>query len=926
MNIYSFIVPGLFCLISTSYCLLRRHCQVLEKKYTRFVDLKFENCNKFNYLDFSTAVNCDGVEDLRVALKEVPSETDWLCLSNYKQSTMEAESFARFSNLKALYLQFQHLTRSFGTVEITSGSFRGLSQLSTLWIKSESLRFHKGAFYGLDSLQELKISKLPVSTFNLSVFSHLHRLDHLILKRNNITYLSEVTTQLSVFKNLSKLSIIGNNIDGLRKDDCLKSLGAYRRSITFKISYLDLSGTPLRNIEKHSLCNFPNLEMFQAKRSNTSNEKLLESGILTSKTVSLPKNEFSDFEICKFVARFKVEKLLINSNNLHSINTLEGSCKGLKKLDVSTNNLVKVEAHQTEKLKDLLELDLSLNQISSLNICVNDSVQMSLIHLNASFNYLLRLERRQFACLKNLKTLSLENNRINQIEEFTFYGLGQLLILNLQQNNLFCIDKIMSNLSSLTQLDLYDNKINTFTQNNLDDLWRVQNLGLTFDSLAYAFLGNFANSSVRHLSVKAQTLEMLPNAQTLERLEIDAAYINSCVMLAHVKELHLRNTVRFTCPQKPMSPLRNFTSLKKLYYKGNKHHSSHFFLNNTLKLIPSLNFLYLQNTDKGIKKGMIKVHGMFQGLSRLKVLHLKNSGIDRLDSKDLFNDLREIEFLIVEKQNMQAVTKTAFESLDNLKYIYFLKTTFPCSCKLSGLLSWLEFDTSLSIINFHNQECLINQNALNLVSFLRNNCKTNLELILFVASYVFTLLFLCMSLFYESIWWNIRYVVFTVECWLNHKKAQMIYQYDVFVSYNKHNEPWVAEQLLPKLELNGPPFFKVCIHNRDFEIGKAIVDNIMDSIYNSRWTVCVITHSYLHSNWCSLEMRMAMYRLLAESKDSLVLIFLDKLSREELQHYHRLTKLLDKKTYLQWPDDDKGQQLFWARLRKVIAKTGRKVK
>lgn len=252
---------------------------------------------------------------------------------------------------------------------------------------------------------------------------------------------------------------------------------------------------------------------------------------------------------------------------------------------------------------------------------------------------------------------------------------------------------------------------------------------------------------------------------------------------------------------------------------------------------------------------------------------------------------------------------------------FFSDTHFACKCELAWLSQWVTYEKQVLFLDFYNQLCFVNTQVQQsyLVSFMEENCNAELGFIAFITTLVGTLIFMCISLFYESIWWYILYMLYTIKCWLNNRNREGDnYEYDVFVSYNAHNEQWVIEQLLPNMEQNGPPFFKLCIHNRDFEIGKDILENIVDSIYSSRWTICVITHSYLQSNWCSLEIRMATYRLVAESKDSLILIFLDNIPREELQQYHKLTKILDKKTYLKWPEDGDGQQLFWARLRKVI--------
>ncbi|KAM9308466.1 uncharacterized protein PAF06_012674 [Gastrophryne carolinensis] len=792
---------------------------------------------------------------------------------------------------------------------------------------------YEGTFHGLNSLRELKISRIPLTTFSLSILSDLHLLDHLILERNNIFYLSEVTTSLGIFRNLQKLSVINNQINGLRYDDCITTqYGQSVRFVDFNISYLDLSGNDFDAIQNNSLCNFPHLNVFKAVAGNSQMDDILVSGIKTIKTMLLSGNYYDGFQVCKYTSQFQAEEIHLSFGSILNISTFNGSCKHLRKLKLSSNELRQVHVGDIHKFSNLLELDLSDNHIEVLEMCANKCAPaMKLVYLNVSYNYLTRLQKGQFTCLTDLQILSLENNKINHIEKSAFDGLVQLQVLDLQYNNVFIIDQFtFSNLFSLKRLNLYENILLDFHPLAFQHLDILQDISVTYGETLFFFPWISVPRTVRHISVKAIILnwlnELAGDFPLLEIWEIAAPNIvMSCTRFNQAKEMHLEGVKIFKCESTEQSPLLHFTNLEKLYYIGNQKDLSDNTLS-TLKYLPSLVFLYLQDTDIMVKYGQVNTHELFQGLSHLKVLHLKNSGIERWDSKEITRDLQELEFLLIENQRIAEFQITIFDSMPNLKHIYFLETVFTCSCKFSELLSWLESGTSVSIINFHKQKCQLNQNATNLISFLQSNCHTKWDLIMFLVTFHFTLLFMCISLFYESIWWYLLYLIYTLKCWLNRRQQDMgQYDYDVFVSYNTHDEPWVLQKLLPNLELNGPPFFKVCIHNRDFEIGRYIVDNIIESIYKSKWTVCIISRHYLQSNWCSLEMRMATYRLLAESKDSLVLIFLDKISREELQHYHRLTKLMDKKTYLDWPEDENGQQLFWARLRTVIAKSGRKL-
>ncbi|KAI9518004.1 hypothetical protein NQZ68_042230 [Dissostichus eleginoides] len=115
----------------------------------------------------------------------------------------------------------------------------------------------------------------------------------------------------------------------------------------------------------------------------------------------------------------------------------------------------------------------------------------------------------------------------------------------------------------------------------------------------------------------------------------------------------------------------------------------------------------------------------------------------------------------------------------------------------------------------------------------------------------------------------------------------------------------------------------------DFELGRNIVDNIVSAVYSSRKTICVVSRNFLKSEWCSLEIQLASYRLFDEHRDVLLLVFLEQISERQVSCYHRMRKVILKKTYLQWPSSDctdptQAQALFWNQLRRAI-RSGRKI-
>ncbi|KAG7231271.1 hypothetical protein INR49_012102 [Caranx melampygus] len=200
-----------------------------------------------------------------------------------------------------------------------------------------------------------------------------------------------------------------------------------------------------------------------------------------------------------------------------------------------------------------------------------------------------------------------------------------------------------------------------------------------------------------------------------------------------------------------------------------------------------------------------------------------------------------------------------------------------------------------------------------------SSCSVDIEFICFISTSCATLLFMVVSFTYHFLRWHLAYAYYLFLGLLfdtRHKNKHTPNQYDAFISYNTHDELWVIQELLPKLE--GDQGWRLCLHHRDFEPGKPIIDNITDAIYGSRKTICVISRKYLESEWCSREIQVASFRLFDEQKDVLILVFLEDIPACELSPYYRMRKLLKKQTYLSWPRAQKHAELFWEKLRQAL--------
>jgi hypothetical protein len=167
------------------------------------------------------------------------------------------------------------------------------------------------------------------------------------------------------------------------------------------------------------------------------------------------------------------------------------------------------------------------------------------------------------------------------------------------------------------------------------------------------------------------------------------------------------------------------------------------------------------------------------------------------------------------------------------------------------------------------------------------------------------------------------------------------HEYDVFISYSHHDSEFIQDALVPELEgrgklmdgsrneetqvqmdkdLSEPDAFRVCLHERDFEVGTPITENIIECVDNSRKVIVLVSRNYLESQWCLFEMNLAYHRLIESRRKSFLVIVLEQVPTELRTKI--LNYLMRSRTYLQWPGNDAPaaeKKLFWARLRSSLA-------
>lgn len=134
-------------------------------------------------------------------------------------------------------------------------------------------------------------------------------------------------------------------------------------------------------------------------------------------------------------------------------------------------------------------------------------------------------------------------------------------------------------------------------------------------------------------------------------------------------------------------------------------------------------------------------------------------------------------------------------------------------------------------------------------------------------------------------------------------------KYSAFISFAHADRDIVKKYIIPNLETDAQSF-KLCIHDRDWELGELIPDQIMRSIQESHRTIILVTPNFLESYWCRMEFETAFLNTVNERKKNII-IFFENLTVEDLDP--KFQKYVSLHTYIEWGDPN-----FWERLKYAL--------
>ncbi|XP_041502175.1 toll-like receptor 8 [Microtus oregoni] len=839
----------------------------------------------------------------------------WNCYFSCNQTfSVEDGAFQNLINLKVLSLSFNRLfhvppklpsslTKLFLSnakiMTITQEDFKGLEHLTLLDLsgncprcynapfqctpceKNLSLTIHRLAFQGLTKLQYLNLSSTSLQSITSTWFDNLTNLQELHLEFNYL--LQEIASGEFLMK-LPNLKILDLSFN-FQESKYLPSINISSNfSKLHSLKKLHLKGYVFYKLEQKNFAPLQSLQNLTTIDLGINFITKIDFKIFQNfphlKVISLSENRITPivdhtnnpslpYHLLK--SGSTITKFDPHANFYHSTKPLiKPQCAAYgKALDLSLNNIFLIEKNQFEPFQDIACLNLSFN--------ANNQV----------------LSGTEFSAMPHLKYLDLSHNRLDFDDNNAFNELQELKVLDLSHNeHYFSIAGVthrlgfIQNLMNLSVLNLSYNGIYTLTEdkelksvslkelvfsgNRLDLLWNTDD----DDSYLTIFRSLW---NLTHLDLSYNNLQQIPNKaflslpQSLEELRING------------------NRLRFF----NWTSLQHFPQLRLLDLRRNKL----YFLTNCLS-----KFTYSLKT-------LLLGHNEFSHLP--PGLLFESSSLVHLDLS--FNKIK-----MINKSSLQIKTKP------NLFVLELSGNHFDCTCDSGDFRSWIDEIINITVPRLVDVICTSpgDQKGKSIMSLELMTCLSDTTaVILFSLTFLITATVMLATLGHHLFYWDIWFIYHMCSAKLRGYRSLATTRtfYDAYISYDTKDvsvTDWVINELRYHLEESEGKNVLLCLEERDWDPGLAIIDNLVQSINQSKKTIFVLTKKYAKSWNFKTAFYLALQRLMDENMDVIIFILLEPVL--QYSQYLRLRRRICKSSILQWPDNPKAENLFWQSLKNVV--------
>ncbi|KAJ7407433.1 toll-like receptor 2 type-1 [Pitangus sulphuratus] len=479
--------------------------------------------------------------------------------------------------------------------------------------------------------------------------------------------------------------------------------------------------------------------------------------------------------------------------------------------------------------------------------------------LNLTYNRIKHIRSQDLRQAVNLQTLLLQSNKISSIDEDSFQSLAKLELLNLSNNNLAHLSPVwFEHLFSLQRLHLQGNFYRDLGESSpFSGLRNLSSLRLGNPQFSVIRQGNFEGIEfVNELWIDGDACEWPKNLKYLNLSSTQIPKVTDCI------------------PQ-------------------------------TLEVLD-------------ISANNLKEFGL--QLPHLKELYLTKNQLKTLPGAA---PIPNVAVMSVRRNKLNSFSKEEFESFKRMELLDASDNNFICSCEF---LSFIHHEAGISQVLVGWPDKYVCDSPLAVrgaqvgaVHLSVMECHRSLVVSLIcILVFLVILILVAVGYKYHAVW----YLRMT-WAWLQAKRKPKRAPpkdicYDAFVSYSENDSNWVENIMVRELEQACPPF-RLCLHKRDFVPGKWIVDNIIDSIEKSHKTLFVLSEHFVQSEWCKYELDFSHFRLFDENNDAAILVLLEPIQSKTIpKRFCKLRKIMNTKTYLEWPLEEEQQQMFWENLKRAL--------
>ncbi|NXC54587.1 TLR21 protein, partial [Aleadryas rufinucha] len=649
--------------------------------------------------------------------------------------------------------------------------------------------------------------------------------------------------------------------------------------------------------------------------------------------------------------------LLLQSNQISSID--EDSFQSLAKLellDLSNNSLSHVSPVWFGHLFSLQHLHLQGNSYRELGESSPFSSLRNLSSLHVGNPQFSVIRQGNFEGIELLHKLWIDGSNLGQYEQGSLKSIKEInhMIINLRNSNIFS-EIVRDLLHSVTWLEVTEIKLpvekKSLVQNSTRP-FRIQKLTFkeaffTDQTISRGIVLLKEITSLKEVEAIDCMLEgqgrwtMEEIAKSGQSFVETVTIINVVIQNFHLffdldgMESQINNLKRLTIASSnvfmvPCNLARHFSSLLYLDFHDNLLANKR--LNETIceGSLPSLQTLNLSQNSLKFLEQIAKYTSRLPKLNNLDVSQNNFGGIP-----DVCEWPKALKYLNLSSTQISKVTTCippTLEVLDVsannlkefglqlplLKELYLTKNhlkTLPGATPIPNLVALSVRRNKLN--SFSKEE--FEGAQVGAVHLSLMECHRSL-VVSMICVLVFLVILLLVAVGYK---YHVVWYVRMTWAWLRAKRKPKRAPpkdvcYDAFVSYSENDSDWVENTMVRELEQACPPF-RLCLHKRDFVPGKWIVDNIIDSIEKSRKTLFVLSEHFVQSEWCKYELDFSHFRLFDENNDAAILVLLEPIQSKAIpKRFCKLRKIMNTKTYLEWPAGEEQQQVFWENLKGAL--------